>query len=146
MGIRALRSSRISAAPSELGEDQRHPGAEQSPAAGGADGLWGWGYHGPLGTTAPLAQPPRGQSCCIITHKHTHTQFLLFQNLLSHSASSTVLTLCHQKKKNAPRLLCNPRRGSQLWLVYCLLSPWGLEPGALAKKNTAIVAVGQTYP
>lgn len=129
----ALRSSRISAAPSELGEDQRHPGAEQSPAAGGADGLWGWGHHGPLGTTAPLAQPPRGQSCCIITHKHTHTQFLLFQNLLSHSASSTVLTPCHQKKKKKkthPGCCVTPGEAANcgLFTVSCPPGAWSLEP------------------
>lgn len=32
------------------------------------------------------------------------------------------------EKNQAPRLLCNPKRGSQLWLVYCLPSHWGLEP------------------
>lgn len=56
-----FRSGGLSAAPSELGEDQRHPGAQQSPDAGGADGIRGRGRHGPHGTTAPLAQPAGGQ-------------------------------------------------------------------------------------
>lgn len=57
-GVFFLRSGCISTAPPEFGEDQRHPGAEQSPDAGGADGLWRRGCHRPPGTTAPLAQPP----------------------------------------------------------------------------------------
>lgn len=56
----ALRSGCVSSAPSELGEDQRHPGAEQSADAGGTDGLRGRSCHGPPGTTAPLSQPPGG--------------------------------------------------------------------------------------
>lgn len=68
------------------------------------------------------------------SHKHTHIlhsdlfMVRLFPNPLSRCYPHPVFS--RKKIKQTPRLLCNPARGSQLWLVYCLPSPWGLEPGA----------------
>ena len=67
-------------------------------------------------------------------HPYTHIQDLSFPNqpnpVLSRSPSANLIPCCPGGKMQAPRLLCNIRRGSQLWLVYCLPSPVPLGPGA----------------
>lgn len=129
----ALRSGCVSAAPPELGEDQRHPGAKQSPDASGADGLRGRGRHGPPGTTAPLAQPPGGQ----FMHDHTKTHTHIFHSypflpkpVLSLSPS-TILTPCWPEKKNRhPGCCVTPGEAANCGLFTVSRPPgaWSLEP------------------
>lgn len=72
------------------------------------------------------------RSVLLHNHAQTHTQFLLFQNLLSHSASSTVLTPCHQKqqKKTHPSCCVTPGEAANcgLFTVSCPPGAWSLEP------------------
>lgn len=74
---------------------------------------------------------------------HTHAPTSTFSPKAHLQLSDFILDK-NIKSTQAPRLLCNPGRGSQLWLVYCLLFP--LELRAVAKMNAAIVEICQTCP